>query len=99
MSVKSNAPASLARGERDAYLLSATKNQLLEVRINGVSGRDVVARITGIKSSAPIDARARDGVRTWIGRIPEDGDYRIDVVRLANDGASELSYLMVVSLR
>jgi hypothetical protein len=89
----------LARGERDAYLLWATKNQLLEVRINGVSGRDVVARITDVRSSAPIDARARDGVRTWIGRIPADGDYRIDVVRLTGDGASELSYLMVVRLQ
>jgi hypothetical protein len=89
----------LARGERDAYLLSATKNQLLEVRVNGVSGRDVVARITSIKSRAPIDSRAHDGVRTWIGRIPEDGDYRIDVVRLATGGAPRLAYLMVVSMR
>lgn len=89
----------LARGERDAYLLSATKNQLLEVRINGVSGRDIVARITSIKSRAPIDSRAHDGVRSWIGRIPEDGNYRIDVVRLAAGGAPRLSYLLVVSIR
>ncbi len=89
----------LVRGERDAYLLSAKKNQLLEVRVNGVSGRDVVARITSIKSRAPIDSRAHDGVRTWIGRIPEDGDYRIDVVRLATGGAPRLPYLMVVSMR
>ena len=89
----------LDRGERDAYLLSATKNQLLEVRINGVSRRDIVARITSMKRRAPIDARARDGVRTWIGRIPEDGEYRIDVVCLAASGASRLPYLMVVTMR
>jgi hypothetical protein len=89
----------LDRGETDAYLLSATKNQLLEVRINGVSRRDIVARITSMKDRAPIDSRARDGVRTWIGRIPEDGEYRIDVVRLAAGGASRLPYLMVVSMR
>ncbi|MBI1876605.1 MAG: hypothetical protein HYS05_22310 [Acidobacteria bacterium] len=89
----------LAPGERDAYLLSATKNQRLEVRINGVSGRDIVARITSIKSRAPIDSRAHDGVRIWIGRIPEDGDYRIDVVRLAAGGAPRLPYLIVVSTR
>jgi hypothetical protein len=89
----------LAHGERDAYLLRATKNQLLEVRINGVRGRDIVARITGGRSGAPIDSRARDGARTWIGRVPEDGDYRIDVVRGTGGGDAQLPYLMVVSLR
>ena len=89
----------LARGERDAYLLSATKNQLLDVRINGVSGRDIVARIISMTNGAPIDSRARDGVRIWTGRIPEDGDYRIDVVRLAPDGASRLPYVIVVNMR
>lgn len=88
----------LGEGERDAYLLSAMKNQLLEVRINRVSGRDIVARITSIKSGAPIDSRAQAGVRTWIGRIPEDGDYRIEVVRLAA-GAARLSYIIVISMR
>jgi len=89
----------LARGERDVYLLSAMKNQLLEVRINGVSGRDIVARIINVNNRAPIDSRAHDGVRTWIGRVPENGDYRIDVVRLATGGDPRLPYVMVVSMR
>jgi len=81
------------------YLLTVLKNRLLEVRITGVSGRDIVARISSVKSRAPLDARAQDGVRTWIGRIPEDGDYRLEVVRLAAGGAPRLDYLMTVSLR
>ncbi len=89
----------LARRERDVYLLSAMKNQLLEVRINGVSGRDIVARIINVNNRAPIDSRAHDGVRTWIGRVPENGDYRIDVVRLATGGDPRLPYVMVVSMR
>jgi hypothetical protein len=89
----------LASGERDAYLLSAKKNRLLEVRINGVSGRDIVARIVSMKSRAPVDSRAHDGVRTWVGRLPEDGDYRIDVVRLAAGGAPRLPYVVVFSMR
>jgi hypothetical protein len=89
----------LVSGERDAYLLSATKNRLLEVRINGVSGRDIVARIVNVKSRAPIDSRAQEGVRTWIGRLPEDGDYRIDVVRLAAGGAPRLPYVIVFIMR
>jgi len=89
----------LAPGERDVYLLSAQKNRLLDVRITGVNGRDIVARISSVKSRAPIDARAQEGVRTWIGRIPDDGDYRIDVVRVAAGGAPRLDYLMTVSVR
>ena len=89
----------LGPGERDVYLLTALKNRLLEVRITGVSGRDIVARISSVKSRAPLDARAQDGVRTWIGRIPEDGDYRLEVVRLAAGGAPRLDYLMTVSVR
>ena len=88
----------LARGERDTYVLSARKNQLLELRVTGVSGRDIVVRIASAESGAPVDARARDGVRTWIGRLPDDGDYRIDVVRLAA-GATELPYVFVISMR
>ena len=80
-------------------VLSATKSQLLEVHINGVSGRDIVARLTNVKRRASIDSRAQNGVRTWIGRIPEDGDYRINVMRLATESGSRLPYLMVVSLR
>ena len=88
----------LARGERDTYVLSARKNQLLELRVTGVSGRDIVVRIASARSGAPVDVRARDGVRTWIGRLPDDGDYRIDVVRLAA-GATELPYVFVISMR
>lgn len=89
----------LAAGEGDGYVLSAMKNRLLEVRITGVTGRDIVARIVNLKTRAPLDSRAQDGVRTWIGRIPEDGTYRIEVVRLARAGAPRLEYLITVALR
>jgi len=52
-----------------------------------------------VNNRAPIDSRAHDGVRTWIGRVPENGDYRIDVVRLATGGDPRLPYVMVVSMR
>jgi hypothetical protein len=89
----------LSSGERDVYLLPAKKNRLLEVRITGVNGRDIVARIVRVAGAAPVDQRARDGVRTWIGRLPDDGDYRIEVVRLAPGGASRLPYVITVSMR
>src|SRR5206468_3310174 len=69
------------------------------VRIEPVGERLKITRITSIKRHAPIDSRARDGVRTWIGRIPEDGEYRIDVVRLAPAAAPRLQYVIIVSMR
>jgi hypothetical protein len=89
----------LAPRGRDVYLLSATRNQLLEVRIDRVSGRSIVARIVNAKSREPIDARARDGARSWTGRVPADGDYRIDVVRAGSSGEPYLPYVIVVAMR
>lgn len=88
----------LTEGARDSYVIWADKNQLLEVRITGVRQRDIVARILQVKTQAPVDARAREGGRTWIGRIPENGEYRIDVVRLAG-GREPLPYLLSMRLR
>jgi hypothetical protein len=89
----------LGRGGHDAYLLWARKNQVLDVRITGVSGRDIVVRIVNVKTGGALDARAQSGVRTWVGRIPEDGDYRLDVVRLASGGPAQLLYDLALSLR
>jgi hypothetical protein len=89
----------LAPAGRDVYLLSATRNQLLEVRIDGVAGRSIVAHVVGAKNRAPIDAHARDGARTWTGRVPEDGDYRIEVVRPGPSGEPYLPYIIVVGMR
>jgi hypothetical protein len=92
-------PGTLGPGERDAYLLSARKNQMLDLRVTGVSGRDVVLEIVNARTRAPIDSKARGGVRTWVGRVPEDADYRIGVVRLASRGPANLPYTLLVSLR
>jgi hypothetical protein len=89
----------LAPGARDAYVVSVKRNQLLEVRIDGVRGRDIVTRIVNANNRAPLDTRARDGVRTWTGRVPEDADYLIDVVRLAPAGEPRLPYVVVISMR
>jgi hypothetical protein len=84
--------------EREAFVLAARRNQALDIRLTGVSGRDVVVEILNARTRAPIDAKARGGVRVWVGRIPEDGDYDIEVVRLAGKG-SKLLYTLTVSLR
>jgi len=86
----------LAAGGRDSYVISAAKNQFLDLRITGVAGRAIVARLTNVRTGTAVDERAQAGVRTWAGRLPDEGDYRIDVVRLDTGGDPRLSYVLTV---
>ena len=86
----------LAAGARDTYVISAAKNQFLDLRITGVAGRAVVARLTNVRTGRAVDDRAQEGVRTWAGRVPDEGDYRIDVVRLDTGRDPRLSYVLTV---
>ena len=88
----------LARGQRASYVVFAKRGQQLDVRIDGVRGRDVIARVVEASTGAPVDTRARDGVRAWAGRVSATGDYRIDVERVAPGGAV-LAYTLIVSVR
>lgn len=88
----------LARGATESYVTWAAKNRLLEVRVDGVRGREVVARIVDAKTGAALDARSRDGVRAWAGRVPAAADYRIDVVRVAGED-DLLAYRLALTLR
>ncbi len=90
---------SLAQGGSDAFLVSVEKGGLLEARIDGVPGRDVVLKVVEAKTGKPVDAKAAAGARTWIGRVPESADYRIDVTRLAAHGGELLPYVLVVRRR
>ncbi len=84
--------------DRDLYVIAAQKNQLLDVRINGVSGRDIVLHVIDAKTSAPVDQRAKDGVRVWTGRVPDEADYRIEVERTNPSGEPRLAYILVAAL-
>jgi hypothetical protein len=89
----------LAPGRSDAFVVAVEKGGLLEARIDGVRGRDVVLKILDAKTGKPLDAKAAAGARTWIGRVPESADYRIDVTRLAQQGGQWLPYVLVVRRR
>jgi hypothetical protein len=90
---------SLSAGRSEAFVVSVEKGRLLEARIDGVRGNDVVLRIRDAKTGKPLDAKAAAGARTWIGRVPESADYRIDVTRVAKQGGELLPYLLVVRRR
>ena len=89
---------SLAVGEHESYIVRAKRNEFLEVRIAGFAGRAIVAHVLDAAGSA-VDARAREGTRVWAGRVPAEGDYRIDVGRTTRDGVPALVYRLTVTLR
>ena len=90
---------SLAGGERELYVVRAKRNELLEVRLDGFAGRVVVAHVLDAVTGAPLDERAREGSRVWVGRVPADGDYRIEVARIIRQGEPVLIYRLTVRLR
>jgi len=89
----------LAVGEHESYLLHAGRNELLDVRVEQVRGRDIVAHVVDAETGKPLDDRARDGVRVWTGRVPTSGAFRIDIVREARGGDPVLTYALIVTLR
>jgi hypothetical protein len=89
----------LSLRETDSFIVWAKQGQLLEIRVDGVRGRDIVARVRDAASQSAIDTRAAEGTRAWTGRVGASGDYRIDVVRLASAGEPLLPYLLIVSLK
>jgi hypothetical protein len=89
----------LASGEHESYLVKVSRNELLDVRVERVQGRDVVARVLDAVTRTPIDARAKDGVRVWTARVPTSGDYLIDIVRDPAARDAVLTYMLTVSIR
>ena len=89
----------LADGEHEQYVVRASRNELLDVRVDRVRGRDIVARVFEAATRTAIAARAREGTRVWTGRLPATGDYLIDIVRTAPPGEAVLTYWLTVSVR
>jgi hypothetical protein len=89
----------LAAGEHERYIVRASRNELLEARVDRVRGRDIVARVFDATTKTALDARSQTGARVWTGRIPATGDYLIDVVRTAPPGEPVLTYWLTISLR
>jgi hypothetical protein len=89
----------LAPGGRESYIFSAAKDQWVEVRVERVHGRAILARIVDQKRRAGLDARARAGARIWTGRMPASGEYRVEVERVVPTGTPALPYDLVVTLR
>jgi hypothetical protein len=93
------ATGALPAGASDAFVVYVEKGKLLEARIDRVREQDVVLKVVDGKTGTPLDEKAGAGARTWIGRVPESADYRIDVSRGAQATGQSLTYLLVVRKR
>ncbi len=60
----------LARGEHESYLVRAERNELVEVWVDRVHGRDIVARALDAANKTALDGRAQK--RTRLGRSARD---------------------------
>jgi hypothetical protein len=89
----------LAAGEHERYVVHASRNELLDVRIDRVRGHDIVARVLAAATQAAVDARGEAGARVWTGRLPATGDYLIDVLRTVPAGEAVLTYWLTINLR
>jgi hypothetical protein len=83
----------------DSFVIRARRGQVLDVRIQGVRESSIVARVTDARSGTPLDARAAEGTRVWVGRVAATADYRIDVVGRRALGPSPMRYTLVIALR
>ncbi|MGH9140146.1 MAG: hypothetical protein ACRD2I_03280 [Vicinamibacterales bacterium] len=59
----------LARGEHGSYLVRAERNEPLKMRVDRVRGRDIVARVLHAATKTPLDGRAQEGTRVWVGIV------------------------------
>lgn len=90
----------------DGYIVSLKKGNVVEARIEQFPGRSAALRIVEQKTGKSLDKpalKASDGSlpapRFWTDTIREDGEYRIEVVRLAPYCEPSFTYLLTVTVK
>jgi hypothetical protein len=89
----------LAAGEARSYVVWGGQGQMLDVRVDGVRGREIIVRVVNARTGTPVDARAGEGVRRWAGRLSAAADYRIDLTRGAPSREPAPRYALVVTVK
>lgn len=85
----------------DVYLVQARAGDVLNAQVERVSAEDASVRVVqqagnrALSSTAPVRSDAR---RLWAGRVPENGEYRVEVVRLGAYCDPAVNYQLKVSL-
>lgn len=91
------AAGSLVTYQMETFTISARRNQLITLVLDGFRARDIVARIVNVATGEPI-ARTGAGVRRWSGQAPAAGDYRVEIIRANQAGPDVLIYSLAITL-
>jgi hypothetical protein len=83
----------------DAYLVTARKGALLQARIERFAGRSAFVRVVDGTTGQPIGKPTGDAPRLWAGTLPADGQYRVEVVRVAPYCNPPFTYLLTMTMR
>ena len=83
----------------DAYLVSARKGARFEARIEKFPGRSAFVRVLDPRTGKPMERPGADAPRVWAGTLTEEGQYRVEVVRLAPYCEPPFTYLLTMTLR
>ena len=88
----------------DGYIVSLKKGDVVQARIEQFPGRSAALHIVEQKTGKSLDRPALGGAgasapRFWTDTIREDGEYRVEVVRLASYCAPSFTYLLTITLK
>lgn len=89
----------LAHDEADTYAVLARSGQLLQARIERFPGRAIQLRVVHQDTARVIKGGLSEFARTWAARLPQDGKYRIEVLRRSPYCDPDVTYLLELSLR
>ena len=91
----------------DTYLVSASRGDVVQARIEQFPGRSAAVRVVEQKTGKSLGRPAPGGAegsgasapRFWNGTIQESGDYRVEVVRLAPYCMPSFTYLLTITIK
>jgi len=83
----------------DTYIISASRGDVVQARIEQFPGRSAAVRVVEQKTGKSLDRPGASAPRFWSGTIQESGDYRVEVVRLAQYCVPSFTYLLTISIK
>jgi hypothetical protein len=85
----------------DVYLVQARAGDLLNAQLQSMNVEDASVRVvqqTGNRVLPPAGPPGSEARRLWAGRVPESGEYRVEVVRHGAYCAPPVNYQLKVGL-
>ena len=98
-SSRAQASGRLAHDDVDAYLVSLRAGSDLTVAVEGFPGRSLLLRVRDAATNALVQGAPTEFSRTWNARVPQAGDYRIEIVRNTGYCDPDVTYVLTAGVR